>query len=71
MCIRDRLIIFSAIYLLVSQGLSIALGRYDSYTLLVMSGPWKTVLQAVIFVYDATVVIIGVRLSILIHKRCV
>ena len=63
------LIIFSAIYLLVSQGLSIALGRYDSYTLLVMSGPWKTVLQAVIFVYDATVVIIGVRLSILIHKR--
>ncbi len=65
------LIIFSAIYLLISQGLSIALGRYDSYTLLVMSSPWKTVLQAIIFMYDLTAVIVGLWLSFLIHKKYV
>ena len=63
------LIIISVVYIVISQVLSICLGRYDSYTIQVQDGIWKIVLQVVNGVYDLGMMAVGIRCCLLIWKK--
>ena len=54
------IIVLSAVYLVLSQIFSIALGRYDSYVLYVENGIGKAILQGLNAGYDIFIIIVGV-----------
>lgn len=68
--IRIRwIVIMSAVYIVISEILSVDLGRYDSYALLVENGAGKTALQIINALYALLIIIAGIRcLHILLRK---
>ena len=63
------IIVMSAVYIISSEILSIDLGRYDSYALVVENGPGKTVLQIVNALYAFMIILAGIKcLLVLLTK---
>ena len=63
------IIMISVIYLIISQILSICLGRYDSYSIQVEDGMWKVVLQIVNGIYDIGMMAVGIRCIFFIRRK--
>lgn len=63
------IMVMSAVYIISSEILSVELGRYDSYALLVENGAGKTALQIINELYVLLIIIAGIRcLYILVRK---
>ena len=63
------IMVMSAVYIISSEILSVELGRYDSYALLVENGAGKTALQIINELYVLLIIIAGIRcLYILVIK---
>ncbi|MGI6722112.1 MAG: helix-turn-helix domain-containing protein [Anaerovoracaceae bacterium] len=64
-----RVVIITLIYLVVSQVLSIRIGRLDSYSLMVESGIEKTVLMVVDATFDIYMMVAGARCLLLLFTK--
>lgn len=62
-------IIISAVYLVLSQILSISQGRYDSYVLYVKSGVGKVLLQGLNIAYVVFIIVIGIKCIHMLLKK--
>lgn len=63
------IMVMSAVYIISSEILSVELGRYDSYALLVENGAGKTALQIINALYALMIIIAGIKcLHILVRK---